>query len=206
MKKKIVFIIFAIIGICLPFSVSAENADNILAKASSKAENAKGITAIFSASGPGKSMSGELKASGRKFYVKTGGMQAWYNGKLLYSYNPSTRETTVVEPTSSELSEINPLMYLKSYSSYFTSSFSKNKQSGKYIIDLKAKSRKSPAKKITVTLNASTLHPEKFEITSADGNVVSLTIKSLSYNAPHNPSAFEYPKKTLSDVKVIDLR
>lgn len=204
--KNLIYIFLALLGISFSSSAFTETSDEILAKAAAKAEKAKGIAASFTATGGGKSMAGELKASGSKFYVKTGGMKAWYNGKLLYNYNPSTKETTMTEPTGSELSEINPLLYLKSYKNYFTSSFSPKKQKGKQVIDLKAKSRKAPAKKITVTLNGSTLMPESFVITASDGSIVTLTVKSLSYNSPQNASTFDYPKKSLSDVKIIDLR
>lgn len=204
--KYIKLLFIAFISLFISLEVNAQTADAILAKASAKVKSAKGLDISYSAASNGRAVSGVLKSSGSKFYVKTGGMETWYNGKALYTYNPSTKETTVVTPTVAELSEINPLLFLNSYSTYFTPSFSGNKQNGKYIIDLNSKSRKAPAKKITVFLNSKTLYPEKFIITSLDGSRTNMSITKTNYAASIAASAFEYPKSKYPNVSVVDLR
>lgn len=209
MKSKaysINILFFVIASFIASLPVHGQTAESVLQKASVKVKSVKTVDASFSATSSGRSMSGTLKSSGSKFYVKTGGMETWYNGKTLYTYNPSSKETTIVTPTMSELSEVNPLLFLNSYSSYFNPTFSKNKQNGKYIIDLNSKSRKSPAKKITVFLNAGTLYPEKFIITSNDGNQTNLTITKIRYGGSSNSSEFEYPKSKYPKATIVDLR
>ncbi|MBD5184186.1 MAG: hypothetical protein HDS97_04750 [Bacteroidales bacterium] len=184
----------------------ASTPQDILSKAAGKVRGAKGVDASYSLSSKGQSLQGVLKSVGSKFYVKAGGMETWYNGKELYTYNPSSKETTVMLPSASELAEVNPLLYLNQYNQYFTPVFSKNNQAGKYIIDLNSKSRKAPAKKITVFLNAKTLAPEKFIITSQDGSVATLTITKLNFAASIGSSTFNYPKSRFPNVNIVDLR
>lgn len=204
--KKIYIAIFALLSLMIPFQANAETAQDVLAKAAQKVKGAKGIEVSYSASSAGRSVSGLLKSAGSKFYVKTGGMETWYNGKVLYTYNPSTKETTVITPSAAELSEINPLLFLNSYNSYFTPSFSKNGRNGKYVVDLKSKSRKAPAKKVTVIINSKTLYPESFSITALDGSVTNLSVTKINYAASLNASTFEYPKSRFPNVSIVDLR
>ncbi|MDE6408797.1 MAG: hypothetical protein K2K81_00925 [Muribaculaceae bacterium] len=190
----------------LSFQAKGETAGDILAKSASKVKGSKGVEVNYNISGGGRSISGVLKSSGSKFYVKAGGMESWYNGKSLYTYNPSTKETTVVNPTPAELAEVNPLIYMSSYSKFFSPAFSKNKPAGKYVIDLNSKSRKAPAKKITVFINSKTLHPEKFIITATDGSVTNVSITKGNYACSFASSVFEYPKARFSNVNLVDLR
>lgn len=207
MKTKILIALLLIFSGCLNSMQShAQTAQSVLAKAAGKVKAAKGIEVNYTVSGQGNTFGGVLKASGSKFYVKAGGMESWYNGKSLYSYNPGSKETTVVSPTPGELAEINPLLYLDSYSALFEPVFSQNKPAGKYVIDLKAKSRKAPVKKVTIFLNSSSYHPEKFVITALDGGVVTLTVGKSNYAASLAASVFEYPKSRFANVQIVDLR
>lgn len=204
MKRIILFLLFI-------FSLSivesrAENANSVLDKAAALVKKAKGVKAVFSISGAGGKMQGELLSSGTRFYVRAGGMQTWYNGKDMYTYNPSSKETTVVHPSTSELAETNPLMYLNVYKSYFTPTLSKKSGNGKYVVELKPISRKTPVKKVTVVINSKTFQPNEFVITSTDGQVTTTTISSVNYGADLSSSAFEYPRKKFPNTKLIDLR
>ena len=204
-RLKVIAII-SFLALSMPFIAKGQTAGEILAKASSAVQKSKGVNVSYSFASGGKSLSGNLKTAGTKFYVKAAGMESWYNGKALYTYNPSTKETTVVTPTAAELAEVNPLLYMGSYNKYFDAVFSQNKQAGKYIIDLKSKSRKAPAKKITVFLSSKTYYPEKFIITSTSGDVTTLNIKEMSVGANNSASIFEYPTSKMSNVKLVDLR
>lgn len=207
MKNKIFMLLCLILsGFICSVESRAQTAQGVLSKAAGEVKGAKGIEVNYTISGQGKSLSGQLKAAGSKFYVKAGGMESWYNGKNLYTYNPNSKETTVVSPTPSELAEINPLLYLNSYASLFEAAFSQNKQTGKYIVDLKAKSRKAPVKKVTIFLNAKSYQPEKFVITSLDGSVATVTIVKSNYGAALSSSVFEYPKGRLPNAQIVDLR
>lgn len=207
MKSKILLLWCLILsGFFYSAESQAQTAQGALSKAAAQVKGAKGIEVTYTISGQGHNISGVLKAAGSKFYVKAGGMESWYNGKSLFSYNPNSKETTVVSPTPSELAEINPLLYLNSYASLFEPVFSQNKQVGKYIIDLKPKSRKAPVKKVTVFLNSRSYQPEKFVITSLDGSVATVTIGKSNYKVSIPSSVFEYPKGRFPNVQIVDLR
>lgn len=208
MREKNIFKIvgFLLLVLGIGFHANAETADEILSKASSKIKNSKGVNVSYTISSNGKSFPGVLKSSGKKFYVNAAGMETWYNGSTMYTYNPSSKETTLVNPTAADLSETNPLLYLDSYSKYFNSRFSKNKKAGLYIIDLIAKTKRANIKKLTVFLDKNSLLPKKFIITTPAGDISTITINKLTLGAAVSSSAFDYPKSRLSDVNIIDLR
>ncbi|MDE7414581.1 MAG: hypothetical protein K2N05_12450 [Muribaculaceae bacterium] len=183
----------------------AVTATDVLNKAASKIKSAKGLEVAFNISGGGNNLSGELMAAGGKFHIKAGGNETWYNGSDMYTYSGTSKETTVVKPSQSELSEVNPLVFINSYGAYFSPVFSNNKQNGKYIVDLKPKSRKAPVKKVTIFMNSQTFTPEKFIVTSHDGRVSTITVKKFSI-ASIPSSTFDYPKQRFSKIPLVDLR
>ena len=112
MKKNFAIILCVMLSVLPALAQTKATADQVLAQAVSKISGAKGVTAQFSLSGSGISGSGTIKAQGGKFSVTMPGIQVWYNGKDLYTYNKKTSETTLVKPTAQELAEANPLAYV----------------------------------------------------------------------------------------------
>lgn len=207
MRSAIKFIIVLVLAVASPaFNCLAVTAQEVLRKAAATAGSAKGISGTFTISGRGNGMSGTLKASGNRFSLVTPAASTWYNGKNMWTYNSSSRETTLIVPTSAELAEINPMMYLKSYSSEYVASFSKNGVKGSYVVTLSPKSRKSVIKSVEVTVNSKSWKPVKFVITGKDNSRTTVSVKTLSYSSATSPADFEYPKSRFKGVPVIDLR
>ena len=183
----------------------AQTAQEILNKASAKINGASSIRADFSMKINGQSCSGKLAAKGSKFALTSSVGSSWYNGSAMWSYSPSTGETTVMKPSSAELMEANPLMYARS-SGNFTATFSKNKTAGKHTIVLVPKTKGSGLKNVTLVLNASTFLPEKVIVTPTSGAAVTVSISNLKLNASVSDSEFNYPKSKYPKAKIIDLR
>lgn len=201
-----IFIVLFLAAVTPALDCMAVTAPEVLRKASLTAGNAKGISGTFTITAGGRGMSGTLKASGNRFYLSTPAASTWYNGKYMWTYNASSKETTLMVPTAAELSEINPMMYLKSYSSEYTAAFSKNGTKGSYVVLLSPKSRKNVIRSVEVTINSRTWKPSKFVITGKDNSRTTVTVKTLSYTAVTFTADFEYPKSRLKGVPVIDLR
>ncbi len=185
---------------------SVPTAMEIMNRAAETVKNARGISGTFSVTTSGRSFNGSLKASGSKFRFSTPAASSWYNGKNMWTYNASSRETTVVSPTASEISESNPLEYIKTYSAGYNATFSNKKIAGKYVITLLPKSKRNTIKSVEVTLNGKTLKPERFVVTPKSGAVTTVNVKSLDYTGTINASEFEYPKNKYPKVQIIDLR
>lgn len=187
-------------------SAYAWRPEDILGRAAAKLGNAKDVTCSFTVKSGGGTVSGVLKTVGNKFAIETGSNSTWYNGNAMYTYNASSKETTVVSPTHDELIEVNPMMYLKYYNNDYKASMSHKTVAGKNIIVLTPKRKRSTVKQVVVTINAKTNTPEKFEITSSDGSITYINIGTLKLNTAIAASEFEYPKIKYKGVKIVDLR
>lgn len=198
--------LMAFILVWLPLSAATGlTADKVVMKAAAVVTNAKGIEASFTITANGRSARGVLKSSGQKFSVILPQVSSWYNGSLLYTYNPRTSETTLTKPTAQELLETNPLLYVKGSAGGYTYSFSPVKRNGKYVVDLVPRNKRSGIKKLTFTINAANFHTEKIAVTSSGGSTV-VTVTSLKTGISLPASAFEYPKAKYPKAEIVDLR
>lgn len=207
-KSVAKFAVWLMSVIVLTFPVTAEAAltpEQVAQKAASVVTNAKGITATFIISANGHSSKGTIKSSGNKFSVLLPEVSSWYNGKDLYTYNSGTSETTVIVPTAQELLESNPLLYVKGGAGGYTYSFSTEKKSGKYVVDLVPRNKKNSIKKLTFTINARDFHIEKIKV-DMGGGVTTIDVSSFITSTPLSLAEFEYPRSKYPKAEVIDLR
>lgn len=205
MSNKISRIVMTILSLICVIPSSAITAPEVLSKSASKISGAKSVTCTFTLTTQGKSVKGSLKTSGTKFAITTPYSSSWYNGKAMYTYNASSRETTIVTPTAAELAEANPLCYLKGYDKSFTAAFSKTMPKGKYEVILTPKKRNTGIKSVTLIINGKTMLPDAITVTGggATGKVV---LNSVSLGGALPASTFEYPAKNYPKVEIVDLR
>lgn len=207
MKPKYISVLFALfLAIAVQLPSFAATAPQVLKTASDKVLKAKGISCTFTLAADGRKVNGSLKAVGKKFAISTPLGSSWYNGKDLATYNPSSKETTIVEPTASELAETNPLLYLGSYTKDYSAAFTKNMPKGKFVVVLTPKNKRAAIRKVVVTLNSRTYAPEKIEVTGSDNRATVVTVSAISYNASLGGSVFEYPKSKYPHAEIVDLR
>ncbi|MCM1377265.1 MAG: outer-membrane lipoprotein carrier protein LolA [Clostridium sp.] len=198
------FCMFVAIAMCPMNAAATETASQLLSRASSKISSSGGLQASFSLSG-GVSTSGTIYSSGKKFAIISGASSSWYNGSSLWTYNPAVKETTLVTPTSAELQESNPLLYVGG-ASKFNAAFVKGSPAGTKMIQLLPKSKKTGVKRIIVTLNAKTLIPSKIVVYPSTGGAVTLSISNVKLGVKFAASTFVYPAKKYPGVTVVDLR
>ena len=65
------------------------------------------------------SETGLLLLKGEKFYLNSGNIQSWYDGKTQWSYVADTEEVNISHPTQEELQGINPYLILMRYKTDF---------------------------------------------------------------------------------------
>lgn len=205
-KKRNIVILFSLImfiGVSKPMYGTTPT--EILTAVENKFKSAGGVECHFTVTAGGKKMNGEYRASGNKFSVLSPQGSTWYNGTAMYTYNPSTAETTISSPTASELAENNPLYYLTSASRAFTPVMAATQPKGGYSLDLTPRTRKATVKKVNITVTSGYV-PQQVIITGSNGTVTTVDIRNISYNARHASSAFEYPKTRYSKAQIVDLR
>lgn len=209
MKIEINSIIIRILTILLFVGISdskiqsAETAAALLNKCATEISKAKSMDVSFKING---SNSGVLKTSGKKLMISVMGSGSWYDGKDMYTYNPSSNETTLYHPTKSELMEINPLYYISEVTSAYTASYIGNTNGISKTILLTPTAKRSQIKKIEVTVSSKSYLPEKMKIFPKSGNVTTFSITKITLNASLSSDIFKYPKNKYSKTKIIDLR
>lgn len=204
--KKILLYIFSVCFIATGIAQNNLSAPQVLSKTVNQISNSKGLEVKFNIYNSGVSGKGEMKTAGNKFYVKLPDVEVWYNGKDMYTYNKNAGETTVVLPTSEELSQSNPLGYVTGASSNYNIAFSTVKKNNKYVLDLTPKTKGSEIKRITLTVNKNDFAPEKIVVEPVSGNPITAEITSFMIMKGVQSSEFEYPKSKYSKIVVVDLR
>ena len=103
--------------VLLPYYLGAQTdrkAEEVLDKALSELSKTSGIRADFAGT-----EQGFLLLKGEKFYLNSGGIQSWYDGKTQWSYVADTEEVNISHPTREELQAINPYLILMRYKTDF---------------------------------------------------------------------------------------
>lgn len=185
---------------------AAETPGQVMKRASALIERASGIEAGFTMTSGGKTLKGTLKSSAAGFVLSTPGYSSWYDGKNLWTYNASSRETTLTVPTGEELREANPMMMVSGYEGVFTPAFAKKQSAGTRTLVLVPKSRKTGLKNVVVVLDSKTYRPKRITVTPSSGTASSVTITSLKTDVKFPKSTFTYPKTKYPKVEIIDLR
>ena len=106
--------------VLLPFCISAQTdakAAEVLDKVLEDFSKS-GIRAEF-----GGSETGLLLLKGDKFYLNSGNIQSWYDGKTQWSYVADTEEVNISHPTQEELQGMNPYRFLMRYQTDFNYTF-----------------------------------------------------------------------------------
>lgn len=205
MKMRHILIFLLMI---LPISVSAaESASQVLDKAISNITKAKGIKASFKINGGGMSnVSGNFEGNRQKFKISVPNSITWFDGKNMWTANQSSKQITLVNPTSAEISEANPFSYLNSYKGKYKIGFSKRKEDGKYLILLNPINAKDPIKAVEIAVNAKTYLPERFIIRDRKDNRTTIYVNSLNLNYAINDGNFVCPVGKMKDYELVDLR
>lgn len=193
-------------AVIVAFGASAQTADGMLKKAAAAINGAGGLTASFTLDYGQQKMTGTLKASGRKFALQTSSTSTWYDGKSMWTYNPNTKETTLMTPTPQEVGEANPLAIVNSYSSAFTASFAKSQTKGSKTVVLTPKSKQSGYKSVHVTIPDGTSFPSKLVVIPSSGQKVTVSVSQVKTGQKLPESSFVYPKSKYPKVEIVDLR
>lgn len=188
----------------VPGASGAETAAQLLNRCSARISKAGGIQASFRITGAA-SASGTLYSQGRHFSVISNASSSWYDGLHLWTYNPSTNETTLVKPTAGELREANPLSFVGA-ASQFNAAYASTSPAGTKTVVLTPKSKKLGVKSVTLTINARSLLPSKIVVVPSSGQAINLSITGIAIGKKFAASVFKYPAKKYPKAIIVDLR
>ena len=199
MKK----LFFTLLTLLLPYCLSAqtEKAKAVLDKVISTLTKDGGIQIDFEGT-----ESGSIVMKGEKFYLHSGQIQSWYDGKTQWSYVADTEEVNISHPTPEELQGINPYFILVNYQNNFDSSYKGMKNhEGKQVQEIVLVPKGNDNEKFTLWISK-TNYPIYIKVESMGKTISEINVKSVERQAHINDQVFHFSKSLYPNAEIIDLR
>ena len=199
MKK----LFFTLLSVLLPYCLSAQTdkAKAVLDKVISTLTKDGGIQIDFEGT-----ESGSIVMKGEKFYLHSGQIQSWYDGKTQWSYVADTEEVNISHPTLEELQGINPYFILINYQENFESSYKgTNTHEGKQVQEIVLAPKGKANEQITLWISKSN-HPIYIKVVNNGKPVSEFHVKSVRKQEGINDHVFRFNKSLYPNAEIIDLR
>ena len=199
MKK----LFFTLLSVLLPYCLSAQTdkAKAVLDRVISTLTKDSGIQIDFEGT-----ESGSIVMKGEKFYLHSGQIQSWYDGKTQWSYVADTEEVNISHPTPEELQGINPYFILINYQENFESSYKgTNTHEGKQVQEIVLAPKGKANEQITLWISKSN-HPIYIKVVNNGKPVSEFHVKSVRKQEGINDHVFRFNKSLYPNAEIIDLR
>ena len=199
MKK----LFFTLLTLLLPYCLSAQTdkAKAVLDKVISTFTEEGGIQIDFEGT-----EKGTIVMKGEKFYLHSGQIQSWYDGKTQWSYVADTEEVNISHPTPEELQGINPYFILVNYQENFESSYKGMKtHEGKQVQEIVLAPKGNAHKQITLWISK-TSHPIYIKVENNGKPVSEIHVKNVRKQKEINDHVFRFNKSLYPNAEIIDLR
>lgn len=184
------------------FAQKDKQARDVLDKTANALQQAGGIRATF-----GGSSNGTLLLKGDRFYLNSGGVQSWFDGKTQWSYLESSEEVNVSNPTPEELQTINPYallsIYKNGYNYKYAGTKTRNGRQGFEVI--LTPEQKQDIASITLFVSK-TYQPLYMKVEQSNKASNEIIVTSYQTNQPLDNATFKFDKKKFPNAEVIDLR
>lgn len=202
MSKKIYLLALALSLAVSVFAQKDKQAREVLDKTADALKQAEGVRATF-----GGTSQGTLLLKGERFYLSSGGIQSWFDGKTQWSYLEDSEEVNVSHPTPEELQTINPYALLSIYKNGYNYKYagvkSRNGKQG-YEVILTPEKKQDIA---SITLFVSkTYQPVYIKVEQSNKSVNEIMVNSYQTHQPLDNATFTFDKKKFPNAEVIDLR
>lgn len=204
MKIKRLLLLFSVL--CCFATINAETSSQVLDKAISKLTKASSVNCSFKIVSSEGTINGTFKSSGKKFKLETPYGTTWFDGTQMWTSNKKSKQITLVNPTSSEINEVNPFAYMDTYKNKYVTGYSRRTQDDCYLVVLNPKSSKDEIKAVEIAINKKTYLPQRFIIRDKNDKRITINITSLSTTVSNPASSFICPVNTMKDYELVDLR
>lgn len=202
MKK--IFLAVLLMGIAWLQAVAQQDAkaESILNKMAATYRQAGGISLTF-----GGTQRGKLLLKGDKFYLESGGIQTWFDGKTQWSYVSQNEEVNVSTPAPEELQSINPYALLTSYKKSFNYRYvgEKTRQGKRGQEILLTPKASQDVKSITLNVKENG-SPVYIAIQLPNGDKQEFQVSSYQTGVNLPDATFRFNKQKYPKAEIIDLR
>lgn len=199
MKKLFITLLSVLLPYCL--SAQTDKAKVVLDKVVSTLTKDGGIQIDFEGT-----ESGSITMKGEKFYLHSGQVQSWYDGKTQWSYVADTEEVNISHPTPEELQGINPYFILVNYQENFNSSYKGMKNhEGKQVQEVVLIPKGSANERITLWISKMN-YPIYIKVENNGKPVNEINVKTIQKQEQITDHAFRFNKSLYPNAEIIDLR
>lgn len=202
---KLKYLIICLFSLCA-LSMSAEKSWEVLDKAVAKLAKSPGVNSNFKIVSDNGNITGSFKSSGKKFKLETSVGTTWFDGKNMWTSNPRSKQITLVNPTTSEINEVNPFAYMNGYKGKFKTGFSRREDPQNFLIVLNPLNSKENIKAVEIAVNKKNYLPQRFIIRDNNDKITTIYINSLNIKASNQASIFICPVNSMNDFELVDLR
>lgn len=199
-----IFLVVLLIGIAWLQAAAQQDAkaESILNKMADTYRKAGGVSLSF-----GGTQRGKLLLKGDKFYLESGGIRTWFDGKTQWSYVAQNEEVNVSTPTPEELQSVNPYALLTSYKKSFNYRYvgEKTRQGKRGQEILLTPKASQDVKSITLNVKENG-SPVYIAIQLHNGEKQEFQISSYQTGVNLPDATFRFNKQKYPEAEIIDLR
>ena len=210
--KKILLLLVFLAGYAGIRAQKSPEARKVLDATAGSFDRKGGVKADFSveniAAGQSQGkISGTMYLKGNKFQMTTPEMITWFNGKTQWSYIKDNQEVNVSNPTSEELSTINPYAFLNLYKKGYHYGLKEVKLRGKdsYEVHLRAESAAQKLTDIIINVDKSNNAPMCIRL-KQNNTWTRIIITNFAAGQKLKDALFTFNSKDYPQAEVIDLR
>lgn len=196
--KKLLTLLFAVFTL----GVNAQSAKQVLDKTAALCSSGA-VQAKFTAKGGSATGSGTLITQGNKFTLQSSDATIWFDGKTEWSLVAGSGEVNIVEPTSKEIAQMNPMNFINLYKSGYKSSVKTVGSS--YEVHLTATGNK-PIKEMYVIVSKTSYKPQVIKLRTGSKNWTIITVNSFTQLGKKPDSFFRFNAKDHPKTRIIDMR
>ncbi len=168
----------------------------------------KTLEVDYSASSKGESISGKMVLAGERFKIESAVMDTWFDGKTQWTYNPSTNEVSITEPTDEEILQVNPLAIINAFKSGYNVNIGQSeRQDPRFdLLVLTPKNDDADIKRVEISVAKGVNNPSRIILRMADGSTLVLNLRKFVRGGTFRVSDFTFMPSLHPDAQVIDLR
>ena len=224
--KNIKKYILILVGALLPLLAIAQKeqresavdpkAKTLLDKSLKAFDAKKGAVATFTSTTVNKrnnqttTTDGTLVLKEDKFKFSVGDeVVTLFDGKTLSVLMLKEKEVTISEPDKEELSQVNPLLLIKSYQTEYKMRYIGEVQDGKKLcekVELYPNDLKSKFSIISILVEKNTLQPQSISLKGKQGLITTFSINKIDRSQTVSAQEFVFDANKYSSFEVIDLR
>ena len=200
MKRLFTLWILVLLPFCLKAQTDAKAAEVLDKVLEDFSKN--GIRAEF-----GGSETGLLLLKGDKFYLNSGNIQSWFDGKTQWSYVADTEEVNISHPTQEELQGMNPYLILIRYQTDFNYAYKGNQmRNGVKGHEIILTPKHSGQQEIIRIFVSKVYHPLAMKIERNGETLSEINVTSYKTNQQLEDGMFRFNKSLYPNAEIIDMR